>query len=209
MKPKNREVNIFNLSMLDVISGALGAILMVMIVLFPFYGRETSAGDAEYWRQRAEKAEKKVKNLEIRNPVVVAVSWTTTQQDVDLFVDDGSKKAPRYDPTQKYGSYWNGDIRTERKVGPGDEMWLLRDMPPGEYKLYLNLFARNGNTATCVAYPYLLYGNKFYTLPAVTLNQEKTTFRLGSLLMDGNHDLTFKGATPEIQRQFEELTKQK
>ena len=35
MKPRNREVNIFNMSMLDVISSALGAILIVMVVLFP------------------------------------------------------------------------------------------------------------------------------------------------------------------------------
>jgi len=40
MKPRNREINIFNLSMLDVISGALGAFLIIMIVLFPYYNKE-------------------------------------------------------------------------------------------------------------------------------------------------------------------------
>jgi len=41
MKPRNRDINIFNLSMLDVISGALGAFLIIMIVLFPYYKKES------------------------------------------------------------------------------------------------------------------------------------------------------------------------
>jgi hypothetical protein len=41
MKPRNRDINIFNLSMLDVISGALGAFLIIMIILFPYYRKET------------------------------------------------------------------------------------------------------------------------------------------------------------------------
>lgn len=41
MKPRNREINIFNLSMLDVISGAMGAFLIIMVVLFPYYKKET------------------------------------------------------------------------------------------------------------------------------------------------------------------------
>ena len=41
MKPRNREINIFNISMLDVISGALGAFLIIMIVLFPYYKKES------------------------------------------------------------------------------------------------------------------------------------------------------------------------
>lgn len=40
MKQRNREINIFNISMLDVISGALGAFLIIMVVLFPYYKKE-------------------------------------------------------------------------------------------------------------------------------------------------------------------------
>ena len=41
MKPRNREINIFNLSMLDVISGAMGAFLIIMVILLPYYKKET------------------------------------------------------------------------------------------------------------------------------------------------------------------------
>lgn len=40
MRKRNRDINIFNLSMLDVISGALGAFLIIMVVLFPYYNKK-------------------------------------------------------------------------------------------------------------------------------------------------------------------------
>ncbi len=41
MKRFNREISVFNMSMLDVMTGALGAFLMIMIILLPHYRRET------------------------------------------------------------------------------------------------------------------------------------------------------------------------
>ena len=40
MKPRNREINIFNLSMLDVISGAMAAFLIIVVILLPYYKKE-------------------------------------------------------------------------------------------------------------------------------------------------------------------------
>ena len=37
MKPRNREVNIFNMSVLDLLTGALGAFSFLTLALFPFY----------------------------------------------------------------------------------------------------------------------------------------------------------------------------
>jgi len=45
MKPRNREITIFNLSMLDVISGAVGAFLIITVVLFPSYARNVQVGE--------------------------------------------------------------------------------------------------------------------------------------------------------------------
>ncbi len=42
MKRLSREINVFNMSMLDVITGALGAFLMIMIILLPHYDRDSS-----------------------------------------------------------------------------------------------------------------------------------------------------------------------
>jgi hypothetical protein len=41
MKRRNRDINIFNLSMLDVICGAMGAFLIIMVILLPYYKKES------------------------------------------------------------------------------------------------------------------------------------------------------------------------
>ena len=41
MRKNNKELNIFNLSFLDVICGAMGAFLIVMVILLPYYKKET------------------------------------------------------------------------------------------------------------------------------------------------------------------------
>ena len=53
MKPRNREINIFNLSMLDVISGAMGAFLIIMVILLPYYKKETIDYQRELQQSRA------------------------------------------------------------------------------------------------------------------------------------------------------------
>lgn len=53
MKPRNREINIFNLSMLDVISGAMGAFLIIMVILLPYYKKDTIDYQRELQQSRA------------------------------------------------------------------------------------------------------------------------------------------------------------
>ena len=52
MKSRNREINIFNLSMLDVISGAMGAFLIIMVILLPYYKKETIDYERELKQSR-------------------------------------------------------------------------------------------------------------------------------------------------------------
>ena len=40
MRPRNREFNILNMSFLDVICGAMGAFLIIMVILMPYYKQE-------------------------------------------------------------------------------------------------------------------------------------------------------------------------
>ena len=42
MKPRNREVNIFNMSVLDLLTGALGAFCFLTLALFPYYFKAQS-----------------------------------------------------------------------------------------------------------------------------------------------------------------------
>jgi hypothetical protein len=46
MKPRNREVNIFNMSVLDLLTGALGAFCFLTLALFPYYFKAQNASAA-------------------------------------------------------------------------------------------------------------------------------------------------------------------
>ncbi len=46
MKPRNREVNIFNMSVLDLLTGALGAFCFLTLALFPYYFKAQSVSAA-------------------------------------------------------------------------------------------------------------------------------------------------------------------
>jgi hypothetical protein len=46
MKPRSREINIFNMSLLDILCGALGAFCFLMLVLFPFYSQDKGVAKA-------------------------------------------------------------------------------------------------------------------------------------------------------------------
>ncbi len=46
MKPRNREINIFNMSLLDILCGALGTFCFLMLVLFPFYNQDKGKSKA-------------------------------------------------------------------------------------------------------------------------------------------------------------------
>ena len=47
MKPRNREVNIFNMSVLDLLTGALGAFCFLTLALFPYYFKAQSVSAAD------------------------------------------------------------------------------------------------------------------------------------------------------------------
>ena len=53
MRRPNRDINIFNLSMLDVISGAMGAFLIIMVILLPYYKKESIDYQKELKQSRA------------------------------------------------------------------------------------------------------------------------------------------------------------
>lgn len=46
MKLRNREINIFSISMLDMISGAMGAFLIIMIILARYYSSDPTASES-------------------------------------------------------------------------------------------------------------------------------------------------------------------
>jgi hypothetical protein len=68
VKPRNREVNIFNMSVLDLLTGALGAFCFLTLALFPYYFKATSAAGAmtEADARQAAKAAEQLKSINVQ-----------------------------------------------------------------------------------------------------------------------------------------------
>ncbi len=64
MKGRNREVNIFNMSLLDILCGALGAFCFMMLVLFPYYKPSHLSAEDRQSYQNAQQMQQKLQQLE-------------------------------------------------------------------------------------------------------------------------------------------------
>jgi uncharacterized membrane protein len=71
MKPRNREINIFNMSLLDVLCGALGAFCFLMLALFPYYAKNAGSTtqnpqDTQKLKQELEEARRELEETKAK-----------------------------------------------------------------------------------------------------------------------------------------------
>ncbi|MBF0449749.1 MAG: hypothetical protein HQK75_03525 [Candidatus Magnetomorum sp.] len=169
MKKKNREFNIFNLSMLDVFASSMGAFLIIMVVLLPYYKKDTQVlmeqlqQQQEQTRQMQQQLqqqqkqitqqktdiqnlEKKKKNLEdqLKNTfLIVVMNWKTSKHDIDLHVIDPNGNEFYYKKKKFAGV--NGELSEDTQSGPGVEVWEIPKAAPGKYKVYYNFYVKRDN----------------------------------------------------------------
>jgi hypothetical protein len=201
MKSRSREINIFNMSLLDILCGALGAFCFLMLVLFPFYSQDKGKSQApevppgvdpknleeararikqledtlkkfqDYaaqldaqnkqleakngqMQQRIDELEKrlanaseKVSQYEFRNPFVAIMEMNVPKDDeIELYISDSraseKKHTPEPDLSTRQGYFWNGDAAATLPGG-GSGYFMIRDGPPGEYKVFLKVMKHN------------------------------------------------------------------
>lgn len=163
MRRRNREINVFNLSMLDVILGAMAAFLIIMVVLLPYYKREhveyqaenatlrsalaEAEATAEAAAGRASAAEEEARrergradglaNRLAKTFLVIYIRWGTLD-DVDLHMVDPSGAEFYWERRTIAGR--PGELSEDNLIGPGAEVWEVREAPPGEYRASARLF---------------------------------------------------------------------
>ena len=240
MKPRNREINIFNLSMLDVISGALGAFLIIMIVLFPYYKKdpvdcrrrmaelteqlneskqraEAAQAEAERTREQLEAAQRRLAELTeqlneseqraeaaqaeaertreqleaaqrqlAKTFLVIYIRWPTLKHDIDLHVVDPSGAEFYY--KKKTISGRPGELSEDSQSGPGNEVWEIFNAPPGNYKIYAELFHRHKNNKTPTVKGRVITRDGSLLLPEIRLTvvQKKAYMATVTVATDGS-----------------------
>lgn len=209
MKPRDRSINIFSLSMLDVISGALGAFLIIMIVLFPYYNKESidyqqqiqeiqrqveaaeaqaeaAQAQAQEAEERAQEAESRLENIRF---LIVSIKWTTEKQDVDLHIIDAAGEEFSY--ARRIIAGRPGELTEDDRNGPGKEVWEVLTAPPGQYKVYANLFSRKGNSQNPQIEARVFYRDGRRDIPVVRLTREGEKKLLATLTVGENGEVSF------------------
>lgn len=114
---RNREVTIFSMSALDVIFGALGAFMIIMVALFPLQGE--LAEQQRYHRQ-----------------VLVIAQWQKEGADVDLWLETPSGEFLGPKPATMAPA---AVFQTRDAVGPGQESTSQVGSADGVYRVIVQL----------------------------------------------------------------------
>jgi hypothetical protein len=77
-------------------------------------------------------------------------------------------------------------------VGPGNEVWEIRDAPPGEYKIYANLYDPKGNSNSPNIKGRVIFRDGSEPLPEVRLNRVKEKFPIATVTIRQDGSVTVR-----------------
>ena len=200
MRAKNREINIFNIALLDVLTGALGAFLFLMLSLFPYYRPPGETGglpgdsrqESEDLRKQLDEkqAELDLKDKELEEAkkgivnLLVLSEWTTLGQDIDVYVrtPSGSWTGPKDVQSPALSITAINQTKEDPKAARATENnvssnWFY-DFEKGRYTILARIYDRKGIATDPVVNGWFLgqfsYGSLTYsTISPIVLRQEK------------------------------------
>jgi hypothetical protein len=212
MKARNREINIFNMSLLDILCGALGAFCFMMLVLFPYYKPNAQMSDTPGVDPKTyEEALKQIRDLKtllqscrgdhdscksdlkqsndqlaMKNPIAVIATFTGPN-DLDVYVEDDRTtvkgvRCPKADPNVKQGPTFTGDAHFDATAGVASDIWLVRDAPAVEFRVYLKLMKQTAEHQATQARAYILLSlDQPVEVPVVELKRQGEMIRVATI----------------------------
>ena len=155
------------MSLLDVVVGAMGAFMTIMIVLIPSYRKQTphqppsptstqTATTTSELLRALQSEQAHIITLEQENSalraqaahfadqlkrtfLLVHIQWGTAGQDIDLHVFDPEGNEYYWKHRRTPG--FSGDLSVDSIIGPGNEVFTDSNARPGVYKVYAHLFS--------------------------------------------------------------------
>ncbi len=182
MKPRNREVSIFNMSVLDLLTGALGAFCFLTLALFPSYFKVTGANAAVSSADaaQAKKAAEQLKQINVKLKSQLATA-KANQAGMPPFAMASVFASP---PNQPGGC---GAFQVTNYSGPGgqqavkllptagqngyDVSLVLFLLAPGDYSITVSAYA---DSLPCSVY-LTVNGLKKQTQTSTVMNSKSLT----------------------------------
>ena len=216
MRRRSREISVFNLSMLDVIAGAMAAFLILVVILLPYYDKTTTDHQVEIQsltqalaaaqtaqreaqtqaaqaQQEASRQQARAEGLArqlARTFLVLYVRWDT-HDDIDLHVIDPSGAE----------FWWNehkripgrpGELSEDAILGPANEVWEIRDAPPGDYRIEVNLFDIKDARKPTVVKGRVFHRDGSALFKEIRLHRLKQRERIATIQVDDSGRVTVR-----------------
>lgn len=170
MRRKNREINIFSISALDLFASAMGAFLLIAVMALPYYLKvdkdiikknkqlekalkqvqsdleqtKQKLAQCEDVRKKQEKQAQKMQKELSKTFCDINMSWESSkEQDIDMYVIDPDGRSYAYNNRRYSGS--DAMFTVDSKgVTKGAEVWITSELQSGEYKIYYRYYSGKG-----------------------------------------------------------------
>lgn len=218
MQKRNREINVFNLSMLDVIASAMGAFLIIMVILLPYYKNdevirqlreriqqleqelEQQQQVIQDQQQKIQEQAERIEQLERENQqlreqlantfLIVIIDWKTKDHDVDLHVVDPAGHEFYYEKTSFPGV--PGELSEDERYGPGVEVWEIREAPAGEYKVYYKFYDPHGNSEPAIVKGRVYFRDGVKNFREITLTRQGEKPSIATITVKNDGQVTVR-----------------
>ena len=222
MKPRNRDINIFSMSALDLFASALGAFILISIALFPYFPRTGWAPeDISALREALAEAEQQLQQCQseldrTRGALAEARRERDRMRDALQSCEQELRKKfllaliswgtrddvdlHVVDPAgnefyyrQRGHSGTPARLEEDNTRGPGNEVWLHPQATPGEYRLYYRLFAKRTIGAVEVRGAILTPEGR-QAAPNIRLTRQGEKPLVAIVTVDNNGNATLRAA---------------
>lgn len=222
MKPRNRDINIFSMSALDLFASALGAFILISIALFPYFPRTGWAPeDISALRAALAEAEQQLQQCQSElDRARGALAEAQREQDRMRDALQSCEQELRrkfllvliswgaaddvdlhvVDPAGNEFYYRQRDhsgtparLEEDNTRGPGNEVWLHPQATPGEYRLYYRLFDKRGGGGVTVRGAILTPRGR-QAAPDIRLTRQGEKPLVAIVTVDNNGNATLRAA---------------
>jgi hypothetical protein len=169
---------------LDLFASALGAFVMIAVILFPYYLKDQEA--------RAKESDASAAARSGETFLVVSADWTVEGADIDLYVTDPQGREYSFSrPNRGPEAVGEAHLSYDSRTGPGMEIWQSAAAQPGDYRVEYRL-----HSAPAGGEPVEVKGQIFerggrQALPPRTLRQrgERQLAAVVAVAADGRLDV--------------------
>lgn len=220
MKPPKRNFNIFSLSAIDMFAAALGAFVLITIILLPNYLKFKGLSDklklaqAELGNCKVANGERQRKIDDIKRQtnrvqaglagcrqklkttfIAIMMKWDTRGDDVDLYLTNPKNQRfsfKKHNRARQHYPSTPSQLSVDTRRGPGVEIWETRQAVPGTYRLQYHFYRDHGSRGRTVVRTNLYHRDGMIRLRNVSLNRQGVVRTAAQIIVGRDGSVTVR-----------------